>query len=56
MDDGRYFVFPDPFYVRLDSEATPIVIDMRRDAGFAGAAKPHAIRPDRDRTRAMNSQ
>jgi hypothetical protein len=52
MDDSRYSISPDA----LDADAAPIVIDMRRDAGFAGAAKPHAIRPDRDRTRAMNSQ
>jgi hypothetical protein len=34
MDDGRYSISPDALYVRLGSEAAPIVADMRREDAF----------------------
>lgn len=49
MDGGRHSISPDA----LDAWRGADRHDVRRDAG---SAKPHAIRPDRDRTRAMNSQ
>jgi len=58
MDDSRYSISPDA----LDAEAAPILIDMRRDADFAGAAgacgrqRRYAIRPDRNRTVATSPQ
>ena len=37
MDDRRYSISPDALYARLGSEAAPIIVDVRRDADFAGA-------------------
>ena len=60
MDDGRHSISPDALDARRGAEAVPIVIDVRRDTGFAGAARAcgrqrhYAIRPDRDRAVAMN--
>ena len=37
MDDRNHSISPDTLYTRLGSEATPIIVDVRRDADFAGA-------------------
>jgi len=37
MDDRKHSISPDALYARLGSETTPIVVDVRRDADFAGA-------------------
>jgi hypothetical protein len=37
MDDRRHSISPDALYARLGSEAAPIIVDVRRDADFAGA-------------------
>ena len=37
MDDRKYSISPDALYARLGSEAAPIIVDVRRDADFAGA-------------------
>jgi hypothetical protein len=39
MDDSRHSISLD---ARRGAEAVPIVIDARRDAGFAGAARASA--------------
>jgi hypothetical protein len=38
MDDRKQSISPQDLYVRLGSEAAPIIIDVRRDADFAAAA------------------
>jgi hypothetical protein len=38
MDDHKYFISPDALYARLGSEAAPIIVDVWRDADFAGAS------------------
>ena len=37
MDDRKHSISPDDLYARLGSEAAPIIVDVRRDADFAGA-------------------
>lgn len=37
MVDRKFSISPDALYARLGSEAAPIIIDVRRDADFAGA-------------------
>jgi rhodanese-related sulfurtransferase len=37
MDHGNNSISPQELYVRLGSEGAPIIIDVRRDADFAGA-------------------
>jgi hypothetical protein len=37
MDDRKNPISPDGFCARLGSETAPIVVDVRRDAGFASA-------------------
>jgi hypothetical protein len=37
MDDRKHSISPDALYARLGSEAAPIIVDVRRDADFAGA-------------------
>ena len=37
MDDGKHSISPNDLYARLGSEAAPIIVDVRRDADFAGA-------------------
>jgi rhodanese-related sulfurtransferase len=37
MDDRKHSISPHDLYSRLGSEAAPIVVDVRRDADFAGA-------------------
>jgi rhodanese-related sulfurtransferase len=39
MDDRKYSISPDALYAWLGSEAAPIIVDVRRDADFAGADK-----------------
>ncbi len=39
MDDRKHSISPDTLYARLGSEAAPIIVDVRRDADFAGADK-----------------
>jgi hypothetical protein len=36
--DQKNSISPQHLYARLGSEATPIIVDVRRDADFAGAA------------------
>jgi rhodanese-related sulfurtransferase len=38
MDDRRHTISADALYARLGSETTPIIVDVRRGADFAGAA------------------
>jgi len=35
--DRKHSISPDALYARLGSETTPIIVDVRRDADFAGA-------------------
>ena len=42
MDDRKHSISPDALYARLGSEAAPIIVDVRRDADFAGANTPVA--------------
>jgi rhodanese-related sulfurtransferase len=37
MDDRKHSISPEILYARLGSEAAPIIVDVRRDADFAGA-------------------
>src|SRR6267378_2866582 len=37
MDQSKHSISPDALYARLGSEAAPIIVDVRRDADFAGA-------------------
>jgi rhodanese-related sulfurtransferase len=37
MDDRKHSISPDALYARLGSETAPIIVDVRRDADFAGA-------------------
>jgi rhodanese-related sulfurtransferase len=37
MDDRKHSISPDTLYARLGSDAAPIIVDVRRDADFAGA-------------------
>src|SRR5258707_11766668 len=37
MDDRKHSISPNDLYSRLGSEAVPIIVDVRRDADFAGA-------------------
>jgi hypothetical protein len=37
MDDRNHSISPNELYARLGSEAAPIIVDVRRDADFAGA-------------------
>src|SRR5260221_14717186 len=37
MDDRSTSISPDALYTRVGSEAAPIIVDVRRDADFAGA-------------------
>jgi rhodanese-related sulfurtransferase len=37
MDDRKHSISPPDLYARLGSEAAPIIVDVRRDADFAGA-------------------
>ena len=37
MDDRQHSISPDALHARLGSEAAPIIVDVRRDADFAGA-------------------
>ncbi|MDB6097794.1 MAG: hypothetical protein JWN58_497 [Gammaproteobacteria bacterium] len=37
MGDPRHSISPNAIYSRLGSEAAPIIVDVRRDADFAGA-------------------
>src|SRR5258707_7340914 len=37
MEDRKYSISTDALYARLGSEAAPIIVDVRRDADFAGA-------------------
>jgi rhodanese-related sulfurtransferase len=37
MDDRKHFISPENLYARLGSDAAPIIVDVRRDADFAGA-------------------
>jgi hypothetical protein len=45
MDDGRHSTSPDALDARRGAAVVPIVIDVRRDAGFAGAARACGITP-----------
>src|SRR6266404_6009138 len=37
MDGRKHSISPETLYARLGSEAAPIIVDVRRDADFAGA-------------------
>src|SRR5258707_2271156 len=37
MDDRKHSISPEILYARLGSDAAPIIVDVRRDADFAGA-------------------
>src|SRR5437868_7886908 len=37
MDDRNHSISPDSLCTRLGSETAPIIVDVRRDADFAGA-------------------
>jgi rhodanese-related sulfurtransferase len=37
MDDRKHSISPKILYARLGSEAAPFIVDVRRDADFAGA-------------------
>ena len=37
MDDRKHSISPDALYARLGSESAPIIVDVRREADFAGA-------------------
>src|SRR5258708_7795249 len=37
MDDRKHSISPNALYARLGSESAPIIVDVRRDADFAGA-------------------
>jgi hypothetical protein len=37
MDDRKHSISPDGLYPRIGSDAAPIIVDLRRDADFAGA-------------------
>jgi hypothetical protein len=37
MDDRKHSISPHDLYTRLGSESAPIIVDVRRDADFAGA-------------------
>jgi len=39
MDDRNRSIPPDILYAQLGSEAAPIIVDVRRDADFAGAER-----------------
>ena len=39
MDQSKHSISPHALYARLGSEAAPIIVDVRRDADFAGAER-----------------
>ena len=39
MDQSSPSIPPEDMYARLDSQAAPIIVDVRRDADFSGAEK-----------------
>src|ERR1700726_2677969 len=56
MDDRKHSISPDILYARLGSDAAPIIVDVRRDADFAGAETLLADAFHRSRTPSNNGK